>query len=114
LRSAAKALLSNYADRCIPAPINAVPPQGLNHLRTLVLLIASRSWLANNAYRAALTKAKNRKVLPSRSSWLNTGSLGLMNCGKNATKKAIPFGLSAVTMKELFKSERGEIPFFSF
>ena len=48
LRSTTKALLANYVDRCIldvkiPAPINAVPPQRLNHLRTLVLFIASLS-----------------------------------------------------------------------
>ena len=36
MRSTTKALLANYVDRCIlavkiPAPINAVPPQRLNH-----------------------------------------------------------------------------------
>lgn len=104
-------LSADYADRCmpaviIPAPIKAVPPVRLNHLRTPVFLIASRNRLANKAYRAALTSAKNRNVPPSRISWLNTRAWGLMNCGKNATKNAMPLGLSAVTMKALLKSER--------
>ena len=41
----------------------------------------------------------------------NVGLIGLINCGRNATKKAMLLGLSAVTMNALFKSDRDDIFF---
>src|SRR5262245_32222680 len=67
-----------------------------------------RADAANTAYTVALTIANATKVAASTQSWVPTLPVGLMNCGRNATKNTMPLGFRAVTRYVFANNRRSE------
>jgi hypothetical protein len=55
-----------------------------------------------------LIAASTTNVTDSTQSCIRTSPAGFRNCGRNATKNTIPFGLSAVTRYVFAKSRQRE------
>ena len=81
----------------IPAAESKEPPTKLKRFCARGVASSWRAVLAKMAYSVAFKAASATKVMDSSHSCGVKGASALMNCGKNAMKKIMPFGFSAVT-----------------
>ncbi len=80
-----------------PAPTSTPPPARLKPRRTAGRRTKDDIWPASNAYSSAFSAASATKLATRTAASGRKGAEAEKNCGTKATKKAIPYGFSAVT-----------------